>query len=157
MDTRPGRPAMVPYLAARFIFHVKRYWRKPNNERLDYFLGRVAALPRLTSRNRSNRSMLAASLKPSLLPQVPGFGDYYQAVAWWYRLRRYPGSANVFLSDDALPSWVNSWRRFVRGGVSFHRVPGTHHHMLSPNNLPMLENSLRALVSAHKNNEHAIH
>ena len=73
---------------------------------------------------------------------------YYHAVALAYRLRSYPGSVDLFTSDDAHGyGWY--WRHLARDGVSFHRVPGQHHEILSEQNVPVLAKSL-AVVLLHK-------
>jgi amino acid adenylation domain-containing protein len=145
--------AMASYLPGRCVFHLRRSWEMPSRDRLDYFRGRWAALQFWIARNRSKPAVVTAPPpKDSHPPQVPGFADYYHALASAYRLYRYPGSADIFVSDDAKPQWVSFWRHLVRGGVSFHRVPGTHLQLLTPGFLPVLAKALRtALERAQQN------
>jgi hypothetical protein len=91
---------------------------------------------------------------------VPGFKDYYVAVAFAYRLRPYPGSADVFCTDDSnetYPGWKWwYWRYFARGGVSYHRVPGGHMQILfSPAHLPELAKSLTTALHRAQEKERA--
>jgi thioesterase domain-containing protein len=85
-------------------------------------------------------------------PQVAGFADYYHALALTYRLHRYPGSADIFLSDNSQQHWVSSWRHLVRGGVSFHRMGGTHDQLLTPGFLPTLAKAVRAALQRAQQN-----
>jgi thioesterase domain-containing protein len=150
--------AMASYLRGRCAFHLRRWWEMPNRDRLDYFRGRWAALQFWIARNRAKPPVVTAPpLKGSQALDVPGFADYYHALASAYRLQRYPGSADIFVSDDGKPQWVSSWRHLVRGGVSFHRVPGTHNQLLTPGFLPALGKVLRTALerAQQKANLHA--
>jgi len=64
-------------------------------------------------------------------------------VAAAYQLRPYPGSADVFVCDDTKPELRWYWRYLVRGGVSFHRVPGRHHEIIY---MPALAKSLTVVL-----------
>jgi thioesterase domain-containing protein/acyl carrier protein len=143
----------VDYLRGRCVFHLRRWWEMPNRDRLDYLRGRWATFQFRIARNRSKPPVVTATLPRNSQPaQVPGFADYYDGLARAYRLHRYPGSADIFVSDNAKPHWVSAWRHFVRGGVSFHRVPGTHDQLLTPGFLPALGRALRtALQRAQQN------
>jgi hypothetical protein len=88
---------------------------------------------------------------------VPGFADYYVALVSTYRFHRYPGSADVFVSDDTKPHWVSSWRHLVRGEVSFHQVPGRHLQILSPDHVPALAKSLTTVLHRTQGKERALH
>jgi len=125
----------------------------PNRDRLGYLRGRWAAFRYWIARNRSQPPAVRAPPQAdSESPQVPGFADYYVAVASAYRPRRYPGSADFFVSDSTGPRWESSWRYVVRGVVSIHRVPGVHFQILSPDYAPALANALRtALQHAREN------
>ncbi|HMH62944.1 MAG TPA: alpha/beta fold hydrolase, partial [Bradyrhizobium sp.] len=138
--------AMASYLPERFVFHLRQWSEMPNRDRLDYFRGRWAALQCWIARNRSKSPVTAPPPADSQPSQVPGFADYYQALASAYRLHRYPGSVVVFISEDAKPHWLSSWRHLVRGGVSLHRIPGKHLQLLTPGYLPALGKALRTVL-----------
>jgi thioesterase domain-containing protein/acyl carrier protein len=145
---------MASYIPDRCLFHFRQWRELPRCERFDYFRGRWAALRFWIARNRSKPPVVKAPPpKDSQPPQVPGFGDYYHALASAYRLHRYPGSADVFVSDEAKPHWVSSWRHLVRGGVSFHRVPGAHLQILAPDNVPVLAKAMRTALHRAQHNE----
>jgi len=145
--------AMAPYLPERFVFHLRQWLEMPNRDGLSYFRGRWAALQYYLRENWSKPPAVTAPPKEdSQSPNVPGFPDYYVAVASAYRLHRYPGSADVFVSDEAKPHWVSSWRHLVRGGVSFHRVPGKHLQLLTPGYLPALGKALRTVLKRAQQN-----
>ena len=129
--------SMASYIPGRCLSHFRRWWKLPRREQFNYLLGRWAALRFWMEKNLSKPPPVTAPPpQESQRPQVPGFFDYYHAVAFAYRLRPYPGSADVFRSDDSNethPGWKWwYWRYFVRGGVSYHRVPGGHMQILFP-------------------------
>ena len=93
---------------------------------------------------------------------MPGFYDYYHAVASAYRVHPYPGSADVFVSDqtndEINPRWQWwYWRYWARGGVSFHRVPGMHHQLLEPGYFPALAKALGTVLHCAQEKERATH
>ena len=144
---------MARLIHRRWQFHRQRWREMPNRERLDYLCGRWATLQRLIFSNRAKPPPVTASpKKDSQPPQVPGFGDYYHAVAAAYQLRPYPGSADVFVCDDTKPELRWYWRYLVRGGVSFHRVPGRHHEIIY---MPALAKSLTVVLRRAQEEERA--
>jgi pimeloyl-ACP methyl ester carboxylesterase len=139
--------AMAGFLWGRCVFHLRRLWEMPKRDWIDYLGKCCAALKLWIGRNRSKPVVVAAPPPKGIQPpQVPGFADYYVAVASAYRLRRYPGSVDVFVSDEAQPLWVSFWRHLVRGVVSYHQVPGSHREILSPDYLPALATSLATVL-----------
>jgi amino acid adenylation domain-containing protein len=146
------------HIRSRWLMHLRRWWEMPSHDRLDYLQGRWAALQFWVARNRSKPA--AVTVPPpvdSRPPQVPGFADYYVALVSTYRFHRYPGSADVFVSDDTKPHWVSSWRHLVRGEVSFHPVPGRHLQILSPDHVPALAKSLATVLHRTQEKERAPH
>ena len=89
---------------------------------------------------------------------MPGFYDYYHAIASAYRVHPYPGSADVFVSDEINARWRGwCWRYLARGGVSFHRVPGMHEQLLKPSYLPALAKALGTVLHCAQEKERATH
>lgn len=149
---------MSSYIPRRFWFHFRHWWELPPRERLSYFRGRWAALRYWLVRNRSQPSPVTAPPQvDSQPPQVPGFDDYYHAVASVYRPQRYPGAINVFVSDDADCTWRRYWRYLACGGASFHPVPGHHFQILTPDYVPVLANSLTTVLYQAQERERATH
>lgn len=148
---------LASYLPSRCLFHLRRWWHMPRHERRDYLRGRWVALRFWLVQNRSQPPVVTAPPKvDSQPPQVAGFDDYYHAVASTYRLRRYPGTADVFFSDEANPIWRRYWRYVVRGGVSFHRVPGGHLEIIRPEHMPLLAKSLLIVLQRVQERERAV-
>ncbi len=93
-------------------FHLQHWWKKPGRERLGYLRGRWVALQFWMAGNCHKPPVITAP--PALdtqAPQVAGFGDYYQAVAAAYQYLKYPGAADVFVSDETqltFREWDNS-------------------------------------------------
>ncbi len=142
------------YLCRRLMLHLRRGWKMPNQDRRAYFQGRWVALQHWIFRNRSRPSVMTVpATENGPLPQVPGFADYYLALALAYRLRHYPGSADLFVSDDTKSHWMSSWKKLVGGGVSYHGVPGTHLQLLTPNSLPVLSHALRTALKRAQGSE----
>jgi len=155
--------SMSSYIPGRCLFHFRHWWELPRRERLNYLRGRWAALRYWMVRNRSKPPLVTAPLQEdSEPPQVPGFCDYYHAIASAYRVHPYPGSADVFVSDqtndEINPRWRWwYWRYLARGGVSFHRVPGTHDQLLKPGYLPALAKALGTVLHRAQEKERATH
>jgi len=149
--------SMSYFIPRRCLFHFRHWWKLPRRERLNYFRGRWAALRYWMVWNRSKPPLLAVPLQEdSEPPQVPGFFDYYHAVASAYRVHPYPGSADVFVSDQRNPfRWY--WRYLARGGVSFHRVPGMHWQLLKPGYMPALAKALGTVLHRAQEKERATH
>ncbi|PYU98246.1 MAG: non-ribosomal peptide synthetase, partial [Acidobacteria bacterium] len=151
--------SMSSYIPGRCLFHFRHWWELPRCERLNYFRRRWAALRYWMVRNRSKPPLVTAPLREdSEPPQVPGFYDYYHAIASAYRVHPYPGSADVFVSDEINARWRWWWWRYLaRGGVSFHRVPGTHSQLLTPGYLPALAKALGTALHRAQEKERATH
>ncbi len=149
--------AMATYLPVRCLVHLRQWWKLPLREQLDYVRGRWAALRYwMLEKNRSKPTLVTAPPPPGAeLPEFPGSIDYYHAVAFPYHLRSYPGSVDVFVSDEA-SLWLRwHWKYLARGGAAFHRVPGGHLEILSGDNLPVLARSLTAVLQRKQANERA--
>jgi hypothetical protein len=151
---------MASYIPDRCLFHFRRWLKLSRHEKSGYLRGRWIALRFWLVRNRSKAPFVTAPPQPaSQPPQVPGFDDYYHAVAAAYRVRPYPGSADVFVSEQASPGWKWwYWRHFARGGVSLHRIPGRHFQiLLSPDFMPELAKSLASALHRTQEEERANH
>jgi thioesterase domain-containing protein/acyl carrier protein len=140
---------LAAYLPGRCLLHLRQWWGRPNRDRLDYLRGRWAALRYLTGHNRRAKKLVVTA-PPTLqvkAPQILGFYDYYHAVAASYRIRRYPGKVDLFVSGNANPIWRHYWKYMARGGVSFHPVAGTHHQIFhSREHLAVLGESLMSAL-----------
>jgi amino acid adenylation domain-containing protein len=153
--------SLASYIPERCLSHFRNWWQLPRHERFNYLRGRWVALRFWMEKNLSKPPPVTAPPRQnSQPPQVPGFKDYYVAVAFAYRLRPYPGSADVFCTDDSnetYPGWKWwYWRYFARGGVSYHRVPGGHMQILfSPAHLPELAKSLTTALHRAQEKERA--
>jgi amino acid adenylation domain-containing protein len=141
---------MAMYLPRRMLVHFQKWWALPIHQRMGYLHGRWDSLRHLLRSNCSQPVVMVTPSSAEQTPVVPGFNDYYVAVASAYEPCSYPGCADVFVSDEADPAWRWYWRHRVRGGVVFHQAKGDHHEMLrSPACLPGLANSLNeALLCA---------
>ena len=137
------------YLSERCGVHLRRWWNMPAHFRMNYLRERLGALKHLLARNRSKPAVTAPPREDGHPPRVDGFSDYYLAVASGYRLRRYPGALDVFLSDETDPRSVASWRHLARGRIAFHRIPCLHEQMIDADHVPVLAKALtRALDRA---------
>jgi thioesterase domain-containing protein/acyl carrier protein len=145
---------LAPYFWQRLQFHLRRWWELPKRDRLGY-LRRVWTGPQWwMARNRPKPPVVTTPPeKASQPPQVPGFEDYYWAVASAYRLHRYPGSIDIFWSEIANPIFLSFWNHLARGGAVLHRVPGKHWEMMvGPDHLPTLAKSLRTTIERAQQN-----
>ncbi|MEY3479984.1 MAG: hypothetical protein RIQ71_759 [Verrucomicrobiota bacterium] len=139
----------VPDFADRTLRHVRKLRQVPWSEIGDYLAGPFRTLRYLLS--RSQREPETGYAK-----EMGWKADPWNLLHARYRPAPYEGKMIVFLAsaraDDAAQpdSRIASrfihaleekgsrlfWKRMARGGVRFHRVPGTHHTILSTLNAP---------------------
>ena len=162
LDSGPGRTMpwrfyvlhMASYLFFRCAYHFRQWLRRPVREYFNYLKGRWTALVFLLGKNFPQKSVV--SVPPpnnSQPPPVPGFKDYYLAVAMTYRLQPNAGAADIFLIKRP-GFWIRKyWNHIFRGGVTFHQIQGEHEQLLtSHDQLVGLAKALSALL----NNNQAI-
>jgi acetoacetyl-CoA synthetase len=138
---------MVPYFADRARYHVHRWRRMPARYRVAYVAKCWAGLRWWAARNAPQpRVVTAPPEKCEEPPRVPGFSDYYWAVASSYQLRRYPGTIDFFLGESINRKFASVWRQLARGGARLHRVPGKHLEMVARERLPILAHALEAAL-----------
>ncbi|MCX6892225.1 MAG: alpha/beta fold hydrolase, partial [Verrucomicrobia bacterium] len=144
-------------LIPRLQFHIRRWCQLPVREQLNYWQGRWKMFKVLLNRNRAKPSPITTVLEPAVeKPEIPGFHDYYHAIASAYQLRPYSGSADAFVSEKAKPEWRWYWRYLARGGVSFHPVTGDHMQvMFSPDHRAKLAHTLTAVLHQRQESEQA--
>jgi amino acid adenylation domain-containing protein len=119
--------SLAPVLWRRFRYHAKRLWTLPTAQIPGFALMLWKRGKYWARRNRRRPKVVTrAPSKNASTPQVPGFLDYYQAVAYAYRIRRYPGSIDVFVSETANPTLVRVWNRLARMGATLHQLAGGH-------------------------------
>ena len=148
---------MISYLPGRCLFHFRHWWGLPPRERFNYFRGRWKALRYWLFLNVPQTPIITTPPPKEIqAPKVPGFEDYYVAVAAAYRLRPYSGSADIFVGDAANAEWRGYWRYMVRGGASFYRVEGRHEQLISsPEHMAALANALANVLQRAQENERA--
>jgi amino acid adenylation domain-containing protein len=149
--------AMSTYIPRRCLFHFLHLWKLPRRGRLNYLRGRWTTL----------RCLILSKPPPVTAPprndsqpsNEPGFSTYYLEVGSAYRLRPYLGSMDVFITgDETHPGWKWYWRYLVRGGVSFHRVPGRHADIiLKPDYIRELAEALTIVLHRAQEKERATH
>lgn len=139
---------MALYVPRRLRVHIRTAWALPLKDRMAYVSRRRLSFFRWLRRSCSPLPVVK-SLSPVKAESaaVPGFADYYLAVASAYDPGFYPGGADVFVSETADPVWRWYWRYLIKGGVTFHQARGDHIEMLrSPENLPALAHSLNEVL-----------
>ena len=156
LDTNPLGP-IPPLLHAlllllrvpgRLSFHAREFSKTPMSRRIRYLQGRFYALRNLLLKNRkSKHSMKLPDPETGLFPENPKHSDYFQEVASSYEVGRYDGDLDVFLSDEASSAMQCYWRIMTKGRARYHRVPGRHREILSPDNLPALTGALVKVIS----------
>ena len=136
---------LAPYLRQRWTVHWRRWCSTPNRTKWHYLASRWDNLVWWIARNRRPQAVITAPPEKSPdQPSIPGFKDYYWAVASTYRLRTYPGSIDLFLSDSAHPALYPLWGNLAAGGLVVHRTPGSHSKIVtSPEHMPTLVRQLR--------------
>lgn len=143
---------LTPFWRQRCGFHFQHWRHMPKRERLRYLLQCGKGFHGWLRRNRPVPPVITASPTPATqTPDIPGFGDYYWAVASAYKFRRYPGALDVFVSDSADPKFITLWRHLARSGATLHRVPGTHHEIMGimgEDYLPTLAQALQEALDS---------
>jgi hypothetical protein len=135
------------YLRDHGLSNVQQWCERWKRERISYLRGRWRALRFWIDQNRPKPPAVIAPPTPgSQPPQVPGFDDYYVAVASACRLRRYPGSVDVFACAESGPHWC--WKYLARGGMSVHPIAGKHNEILGSDYVPAVAKALRRRFSA---------
>jgi amino acid adenylation domain-containing protein len=149
--------SLATYFAGDVRFHWQRWSKLPGHEKIGYLLARLESIPRAITGKR-RKATAGTTTTP---PETPSQSDYYEKTALAHRLQPYPGRADFFVSDEGvyglrwtIYGWRWYWQYLVRGGVSFHRVPGLHLEIFSADKLPALANALaRVLRRRQKENE----
>ena len=87
---------------------------------------------------------------------------YFSATAEKYRLSRYPVDVTVFKADEIWPvqPYDYYWTKPIDGSVEVRSVPGNHHSMFYPENVPVLAETvvrrLAEIESAHPTVAHEV-
>ena len=149
--------ALGAYIPKRCWAHFRHWWQLPFREQSSYIRGRWMALLHWAVRNRKRPPIVTISTQETddRLKLPPG-SDYYRAVAHTYELRPYPGSADIFISDEFNSGWKLYWRHLVLGGVSFHQVSGGHEEiLLSKDQIAKTAAALMPVLNRAQNKESA--
>ena len=121
---------MASFVPRRAAWHFRRICEVPWGERWRYLKGRVTALLYWLHRN-APRSRAAPTAQAAPAPTGPEGEDYFLTVGFAYRLRDYPGTVDVFVSDESDPSWIRTWKTLAQGGARFHKMAGMHLEILA--------------------------
>lgn len=121
------------HVRGRLMHHFKNWRAMPLSGKLGYVRDRVQILREWLAQNRSEPVIETAPIPEEIhSPEIPGFQDYYHALTSVYKVRPYPGSAHIILSDDGERHGGTSWRQVIQGTLTYHRIPGTHYQILLP-------------------------
>jgi hypothetical protein len=108
---------------------------------------RIKAFKQWMQKNRARPPVLLAPPAKSVAPpEVTGFRDYYSAVAFPYRLRRYSGAIDVIAGDSPNPALLPLWGHLAKGGATVHKFPAGHEQMIARSHLPTLANILASAL-----------
>jgi hypothetical protein len=131
----------------RLRFHARQFLKTPMSRRIRYLQGRFYALRNLLLKNRkSKHPMKLPDPETGLFSESPQPPDHFQEVASTYEVARYDGDLDVFVSDEASFAMRCYWRIMTKGRACYHRVPGRHREILSPDNLPALTGALVKVI-----------
>ena len=152
IDSYPvGRIPWVFYvwpMFSRIAHHIKQWSKMPTRERFVYLAGRWKAFTYVVNKNRSKKGPeIIVAPTTTEKPKVPGFEDYYYAIASKHQLVPFSGPADAFFTEHEKVQWRWYWRYLARGGVRFHRLTGAHLQLLShPEHLPFLADALTKVL-----------
>jgi amino acid adenylation domain-containing protein len=135
-------------LADRWSFHLQRWLAVPRGERSDYIRQRWNVVRSWIKRNRSKPAAVtstpSASAEP---PKVPGFDDYYHAVASAYVFKKYPGPVDLFVCNNTPELSIPCWRVLARGGLTVHRLAWDHLALLGSEPAAAVATILRRVLA----------
>ncbi len=148
--------SVAPYLWQRFKFHVKQLRAMPLREYVGYVRDRWEKLRWWINKNRRMpKVVMKASEKNTSEPQLPGIQDYYKDLACAYRLRRYAGSINVFISEADNSHMVRAWSRLARDGATIHQLTGNHLEIIRGEHGPETAKALKAALECAQQDSYA--
>jgi len=135
--------SILPYLRERLGVHLKQSRGMPLAGRGHYFAGRWrSAWHHLVGK----RCRPSVAVGPAQAKQENGQVDYFNVVATRYRPSVYSGHVDFFAAETTNPGDYVFWNNMARGGVSVHRVPGSHETMLDAENDEALAKALEAAL-----------
>lgn len=139
---------MMRHLLTRTGFHFRHWWKMPAGDRLEYLQKRMSSLRSYMTGNKTKRVVTA---------EPPADGgqaeddlaslDPFYSLTQSYRVQRYDGFIDIFVSDDAKPHKILSWRYAARGGIQYHAVPGNHYQILEPGHVEHLAVLMKAALN----------
>ena len=138
---------LLSYFAQRARYHW-RVWRDmPSRDRFAYLRGRWVAFKYILLSRKAPKAPVATTPTGDSVPTpAPGHGESIDAAGAAYRLRPYPGAVDVFVSEDALLSFLSSWEHLARGGARWHRVQGEHSRILDAGHVDGFAQTFKAAL-----------
>ena len=139
--------SVAPHFWQNCKYHLIRLWTVPAGEFPAYIQALWKKVQAGIRKNRRRpKAVTTAPDKSTSPPEVPGFRDYYQAVASPYRIRWYPGSLDVFRAESVDPMLVPIWSRLARDGVTLHQLEGDHFEIIEREHSPATAKALKAAL-----------
>ena len=138
---------LAHYLGIRFMQHFRKWRTLSRDDQAGFLRGRLAGLRDITLGKRRPSAAIADVLPAGVLAaRSPELQDYYEAVGRLYNFSPYPGSMDLFVSEEFVFGANRYWRHLVQGGLIYHHIPGTHHQILSAVNAPALTACLQEVL-----------
>lgn len=128
---------MLPYLAGRFLFHLKQCLNSPPRDRLRYLRQKANWFRIYLTRTRGKLPVRPISATEKPADDLDMMLDYFDAVAMRYQPTKYEGDVALFAGEDARYFHHSAfWKHLVLGRVQVHRVAGSHGSMISSVHAP---------------------
>ncbi len=162
LDTKPSPGIPWFYYALAMSVHISRGVKQhlrpllelPFGQRFDYIRRYWKWVIFLMFKNNRHQGTVGATsvlYDPGAAPESSA--DHYFAASRSYRLSRYAGILDMFVSEDSNLGWQLFWKRMAAGGTIFHRIPGQHTEMLSEPAISFLAKSLNSVLERKRANE----
>ncbi len=138
----------APALFKKAGYHLRNALKQPAGKRWQYLQRRLKWLRMHLPGTR--REMPTESNSVDLAPSVEQgrIVDYFDAAVVNYRPKPWIGNVVVFAGDDVKEfPHEKFWKCFVRGKVDFYRVAGTHHSLISEENVAAFAVLFRRLLA----------
>ena len=131
-----GRHHLRRWRATGESLHLRRRWKR---------------LRRWLKKNRAHSPVVTTMPAcSSERPEIPGYRDYYSAVAASYRLRRYRGALDLIVSDSLPRPLSPLWGHLAKDGATIRRITCTHRQMIEKEHLPEVARLLTDALAMRK-------
>tara|TARA_R110000850_G_scaffold42454_22_gene108962 strand:+ start:182 stop:3883 length:3702 start_codon:yes stop_codon:yes gene_type:complete len=131
LPTRIHFQYQVPRILRRLFLHMQNWVSVPSGKKIEYFHGRWKAIRYLLWERRRQKPLPQPDAGVVSGPEFEQ--DYFHELCLRYQPEPYEGALDFFASDEMDLRMPALFRRFVKDGVTVHRVSGSHSSIINHN------------------------